>query len=125
MAFTSRTGTNAGFKDFLKPRKWKDWKSGEFLEGIILECNEKDKYKKPIFLIKVTDSNFSAVVGSEIALNCGGNFKNQMDLGNVGEKVKISYGGETKILKGEFKGELTHVIKVEFDEESGAADELI
>jgi len=119
------TAVNKTLKNFVVTRKWKEFTKGEFFEGIVEECNEKDKYKKPIFAFKVISSNFNHPVGTNIYLNTGGNFINDMNQVEVGEKVKISFDGKAKIKSGEWQGSETYVIKVEVDTEENSNDELI
>lgn len=111
-------------REFVKPRKWLDWKKGEFVDGVLIECEEKDKFKKPIFAVEVTNSNFDYPIGTPIYLNCGGNFRNMMDAVEVGEKVRILYRGQNKMgPKSSHPGELTHDIDVQIDDGSESASE--
>ena len=122
MAFTA---VNSSGKIFVVTRKWKEFTEGEYLVGILEECEEKDKFKKPIFAIKVSESNFKHPTGTNIYLNCGGNFLNDMNTVETGEKIKISFNGKTKIKSGDWKGSDTYVIKVEIDSATSANEDLI
>lgn len=115
----SYVSVNPSLKNFPKPRQWKSWNSGEYVVAIYENCDAKDKYKKPIFQFKVIESNFEAKKGETLYLNCGGNFLNLMNTVEEGEEVKIEYGGETEIKKGQWKGEMTHVIDVKIKAPEG------
>jgi hypothetical protein len=39
--------------NFLKPKKWEDWETGDFVEGEYVNASELDFYGKPIYEIKV------------------------------------------------------------------------
>ena len=114
---------NPNQKDFLKPRKWKDWKQGDFVIGKKVECKELDKYKKPIYAVIVKESNFGAEVGQPLYLNCGGNFRNMIEMVEDGEDCRIEYRGMNKIKKGEWAGEQTHDIDVQIPSDETAEDE--
>lgn len=109
----SYRSVNPNQKEFVKPRRWKDWKPNEYVIGTKVECKEKDKFKKPIYAIKVRESNFDAPVGELLYLNCGGNFQNLIEMVEDGEECKIIYKGMAKIKKGEWSGEKTHDIDVQ------------
>lgn len=99
-------------KDFVKPRQWKEWKQGDYVIGTKVECKEVDKYKKPIFSLVVKESNFGAEVNKPIYLNCGGNFRNMIEMVEDGEICRVQYKGMTPIKKGDYKGTNTHVMEV-------------
>lgn len=115
---------NPNQRDFVKPRKWKDWKKGDFALGTKVECKELDKYKKPIFAIKVKDSNFGAEVGALLYLNCGGNFRAMIEMVEDGEDCRIEYKGmNTMGPKSSHPGELSHDMDVQIPSDETAEDE--
>lgn len=118
----SYKSVNPNQKEFVVTRKWKDWKEGEFVIGTKIECNEKDKFKKPIYALMVKQSNFGHEVGTPIYLNAGGNFVALIDMVEEGEECKIVYNGMSKIKKGEWAGSMTYNIDVQMsDMEAEAA----
>lgn len=119
----SYKSVNPASKNFVTPRKWKDWKKGDFVVGIKVECAELDKYKKPIYAVIVQESNFGAEVGKPLYLNCGGNFRNMIEMVEDNETCRIEYRGMNVIKKGEWKGEQTHDIDVQIPSEETAEDE--
>jgi hypothetical protein len=114
---------NPNNREFVKTRKWKDWVKENYVIGKVVPCSEVDKFKKPIFALIVQESNFGAEVGKPIYLNCGGNFKNLMDMVEEGETIKVVYRGMNKIKKGQWAGTETYDIDVQIAAEGGAASE--
>ena len=116
---------NKNLKNYVMSRKWKEFTAGEFAIGTLEECDQVDKFGKPIFAIKIIETNFNYPVGTNLYLNCGGNFQNDMSQVEVGEKVKISYDGEVEIKKGKWKGSMTHSILVQVEAKDEASEDLI
>jgi hypothetical protein len=115
---------NPNNKEFVKPRKWADWKKGDFLLGKKVECKELDKYKKPIFAIVTQESNFGAAAGETVYLNCGGNFRAMIEMVEDGETCRIEYRGMNKMgPKSSHPGEMSHDMDVQIPSEETAEDE--
>ena len=53
-------------------------------------------------------------------MNCGGNFRNMMDVVEDGETIRVTYTGMNKMKTGEYAGEMTHAMTVEIAEPDGA-----
>lgn len=119
----SYVSVNPSLKNFPKPRQWKNWNKDEFVVAVYENCDAKDKYKKPIFQFTVVESNFEAKKGETLYLNCGGNFQNLMNSVEEGQEVRIDYGGQTEIKKGQWKGEMTHVIDVKIKAEDATTEQ--
>jgi hypothetical protein len=117
----------SGFASFVKPRQWKDWKSGEVLKASFENLDNVDRYGKPIYGFKVIESSFGAEVGSMIYLNCGGNFKKAMDEASLEDRLIITYKGMNKMgPKSTHPGTMTHSIEVVLDDSSNeTSDDLI
>lgn len=109
-------------KEFVKTRKWKEWKAGEYVdctfEGV---GNHHDKFGKDIYEFKVIEANFDVEPGSMLYLNCGGNFQNLMGMVSLEDKVRVVYKGMTKITKGKWAGTMTHDIDVQIDDDVTSA----
>lgn len=123
MAFKS---TNPNSKEFIKTRKWKDWKKDEYFIGEFEEVGKHhDKFGKDIYSFTVRESNFGAEPGEVIHLNLGGNFQNLMESVSLGDEVKVLYKGMAKITKGKWTGTMTHDIDVQVDEPESANESLL
>lgn len=121
----SYKSVNTSLKNFVTPRKWNDWKKGDFVVGTKVECKELDKYKKPIYAVVVKESNFGAEAGKPIYLNCGGNFRNMIEMVEDGEECRIEYRGMNVIKKGEWKGSNTHDIDVQIPSAETSEDDVL
>jgi hypothetical protein len=119
----SYKSVNPNQKDFIKPRKWTEWKQGDYIIGKKIECKETDKYRKPIYAVVVEESNFGAEIGKPIYLNCGGNFRAMIDMVEDDENCRIEYRGMNIIKKGEWKGEKTHDIDVQIPSTDAVSDD--
>ena len=114
------TGNGTSNGNWPTPRKWKDWKKDDYVIGTKGVSEHKDKYKKPIYFVVVQESNFGAKKGEKLFMNCGGNFRNMMDVVEDGETIRVTYTGMNKMKTGEYAGEMTHAMTVEIAEPDGA-----
>lgn len=116
---------NKNSKDFVKTFKWKEAVAGQFVVGTYENCDQLDKFGKPIFGFKVIETNIPGYgPGSDLYLNCGGNFKNLMDEVSLEDKVKIVYSGMAKITKGKWSGTMTYDIDVQVAASEEDSDSL-
>lgn len=125
--------------NFLKPKKWEDWSTGDFVEGIYEgEAEDKDLYGKPIYLIRVENSHFTGVnptitSGDReglVPLYTNGSLQMQLEKAEVGQAMMITYQGMATTSKGKFKGRPCHNIEVLIDgynpdDEDSTTDDLL
>jgi len=103
---------SVGKTNFVKGRPWKEWKEGEYAVGTFESLDNLDKFGKPIYELKVIESNFTAP-GSTLYFNTGGNVQNLMNEVSLEDTIKVLYKGMTKITKGKWSGTMTHNIDIQ------------
>lgn len=111
-------------KQFLSPKKWEDWQSGDYIQGEFVGQIDTDRYDKPIYGIKI-DGVADAQIGFEgnsgktadgvVPLYPNGGLMAQMQKASDGDFVRITYQGKAKIKKGRWAGSMAHAIIVEID----------
>jgi hypothetical protein len=123
-------------KEFLKPKRWDEWQTGDYIQGEYVGQLDTDKFGKPIIGIKVEGVE-DAQIGFEgpngmkdgiVPLYPNGGLLTQMDKASDGDFVRITYQGKNKIKKGKWSGSMAHAIIVEIDgyqvEDSGESDDM-
>ena len=113
-------------KEFLKPRKWQEWAVDDYIQGEFVGELDKDKYKKPIYGIRVDGVADAKICFKDEKAHTGkkdgvvplfpnGGLLMQLSKASIGDFVKITYSGKAKIKKGEWAGEMAHSVTVEID----------
>lgn len=108
---------------FLKPKKWEEWTTGDYVEGEYVNASELDLYGKPIYEIKVetkkiTGNDPTILTGDKagiMPLYPNGSLIFQMDNASYGDVVRIEYKGMATTSQGKFKGKPCHNIEVGID----------
>lgn len=133
-------GRVIGGKDFYKPKKWETWQHGDYIQGEFVGQLDVDRYKKPIYGIKIQGVEDAEVKFADMNTPYGlkdgvvplfpnGGLLKQMAEAQEGDFVKITYQGKNKIKQGQWAGTMAHAIIVEIDgyetEEESSDDDLL
>jgi hypothetical protein len=100
-------------------RKWKEWEAGDWLEGTLLRVEIDRKYKKPVYVVEVSDCGFSDTDMEEkfkslktVKLNATGTLNKALDGYDNGTYIRIDYNGMDTIESGQHAGADAHSMKV-------------
>ena len=114
-----RTGRQIGGRAY---RGWKDWSEGDYIIAKFL-AEYEDNYEKPGYEMEIIECEFEKESsiwkpGTIVGLNSSGSLNHKMKEIEVGDIVKIEYGGKDVLQKGKYKDKDFHVVNLWLMEES-------
>ena len=110
-------------------RKWSDWQEEDYVIGKYVKSGE-DQYGNPSWSLTIYDAEMSdkkfakSILEKTLILNSAGQLNKAMEEIELGEIVKVTYKGTSKIEKGKYKGKEAHLHDVEIMHEDGAEEEV-
>lgn len=114
-------------------RRWKEWEEGDYVIGKFVD-QEIDNYRKPSYIIEVEEVDFldeeameKWKPGARAGLNSNGLLDSIMAKKvEIGDVIKVEYGGIDIMTKGPHEGKEVHIVNVFLmDEEEDASDESL
>ncbi len=97
-------------------KAYKEWEEGDFIEGEYQGIIGRDKFGKPKYGVKVSDSfledGTKLEVGERFSVNACGLLDKKMEDVEEGTNIRVEYGGEGTIEKGTWAGSTAHNVKL-------------